>query len=417
MLNRKTALLLVAFYACLGVTIARCAEKLNEDKIRVLVITGGHDYEEPQFNAMFDAISDITTEKATLPEAAALLKPDLADKFDVVVLYDMWAAGFTPEQQQAFVALLNRGIGLLALHHTLGGHQEWPEYAKIIGGKYWLQPRTVDGQTVPGSEYYHDEDIEVHIADADHPITRGLKDFQIHDETYKNYDTDPAARVLLTTEHPKSDRELAWAKQYGNSRVVYLELGHDHLAYENPNYRTLVARSIRWTAGRAADPEAPVQKLFNGKDLTGWKAEGQAVWEVKDGLLIGRQGAGNTPGDLFTTGSYDDFELTVTYRVVWPANSGVWYRYQSGEKTFQADILEYQNPLALSGSLYRPGVAGQTVRGGQYGRERHRSRRLEHDGHSSCRQPSGHLPEREESGGRPCGCVGSRPHRLPGPSG
>jgi type 1 glutamine amidotransferase len=359
MLNRKTVLLLVACYACLGVSIARCAEKLNEDKIRVLVITGGHAYEEQQFNAMFDAISDITTEKATLPEAAALLKPDLADKFDVVVLYDMWVPGFTPEQQQAFVALLNRGIGLLALHHTLGGHQEWPEYAKIIGGKYLLQPRTVDGQTVPGSEYYHDQDIQVHIEDADHPITRGLKDFQIHDETYKNYDTDPAARVLLTTEHPKSDRELAWTRQYGNSRVVYLELGHDHLAYENPNYHTLVARSIRWTAGRAADPEAPVLKLFNGKDLTGWKAEGQAVWEVKDGLLIGRQGAGNTPGDLFTTGSYDDFELTVTYRIVWPANSGVWYRYQGGEKAFQADILEYQNPLALSGSLYRPGVAGQ----------------------------------------------------------
>jgi type 1 glutamine amidotransferase len=30
--------------------------------------------------------------------------------------------------------------------------------------------------------------------------------------------------------------------------VVYLILGHDHFAYENPNFRELVARSIRWTA-------------------------------------------------------------------------------------------------------------------------------------------------------------------------
>jgi len=358
MLNRRTALLLVAFYACLGVTIVQGAEKVNEDKLRVLVITGGHDYEVPQFNAMFAAIPDITTEQATFPDAAALLKPELADKFDVVVLYDMWVAGFTPEQQQAFVALLNRGIGLVALHHTLGGHQTWPEYGNIIGGHYWVQPRTVDGKTVGASEFYHDMDIDVHVADADHPITRGLKDFQIHDETYKKYDTDPGVRVLLTTKHPNSDPELCWVKTYGSSRVVYLELGHDHQAYENPNYRTLVARSIRWTAGRVADPEAPAKKLFNGKDLTGWKAEGKAVWEVKDGLLIGRQGAGNTPGDLFTTDSYDDFELTVTYRIVWPANSGVWYRYQSGEKTYQADILEYQNPFALSGSLYRPGGTG-----------------------------------------------------------
>ncbi|MHB0958998.1 MAG: ThuA domain-containing protein [Pirellulaceae bacterium] len=353
--NRKTLLVILALCTCLGLSLAQGAEKPRDEKIRVLLITGGHDYEEKQFHAAFDAIPDVTTVTATLPEAAAQLTPELADKIDVIVFYDMWVAGFSPKQQQAFVALLNRGIGVLALHHTLAAHQEWPEYAKIIGGKYQTQQRVVDGQPIPGSTYDHDQDVRVHIADPEHPITRGLKDFQIHDETYKFFDTDPDAHVLLTTDHPKSDPELAWTKQYGNSRVVYLQLGHDHLAYENPNFRTLLARSIRWTAGRVADPQAPAQKLFNGQDLTGWEAEGQALWEVKDGLLIGRQGPGNTPGDLFTTDSFADFELTVTYRVVWPANSGVWYRYQSGEKTFQADILEYQNPFALSGSLYRPG--------------------------------------------------------------
>ncbi len=110
-----------------------------------------------------------------------------------------------------------------------------------------------------------------------------------------------------------------------------------------------------------ADPDAPATELFNGKDLTGWKADGKtpSAWFVKDGLLIGQQGAGNSPGDLFTEASFGDFELTVTYRVVWPANSGVWYRYQSGAKAFQADILEYEDPFALSGTLYRPGIAGK----------------------------------------------------------
>lgn len=359
MLNRKMLFVLFAICTCFGITLARGADQPGADKIRVLVITGGHAYEEKEFNAAFAAIPDVTTFAATLPQAAAQLTPELADKIDVIVFYDMWVEGFSPEQQQAFVALLNRGIGVLALHHTLGGHKDWLEYSKIIGGKYHTAERVVDGQKVPGSTYDHDQDVQVHIADSEHPITRGLKDFQIHDETYKFFDTDPAAHVLLTTEHPKSEPELAWTKQYGNSRVVYLQLGHDHLAYENPNFQTLLARSIRWTAARVADPEAPGQKLFNGQDLSGWEAEGKAIWEVKDGLLVGRQGPGNTPGDLFTTGSYDDFELSVTYRVVWPANSGIWYRYQGGEKTFQADILEYQNPFALSGTLYRPGVAGE----------------------------------------------------------
>ncbi|MHB9066941.1 MAG: ThuA domain-containing protein, partial [Pirellulaceae bacterium] len=134
--NRKTLLVVLALCTCLGLSLAQGAEKPRDEKIRVLLITGGHDYEEKQFHAAFEAIPDVTTVTATLPEAAAQLTPELADKIDVIVFYDMWVAGFSPEQQQAFVALLNRGIGVLALHHTLAAHQEWPEYAKIIGGKY-----------------------------------------------------------------------------------------------------------------------------------------------------------------------------------------------------------------------------------------------------------------------------------------
>ncbi len=341
------------------VATLQAAEKLEEGKIRVLVVTGGHDYEIEPFNAMFAAIPDVTAHQATYPTVAESLKPELTDKYDVIVFYDMWAQGITPAQQEGFTALLKRGIGVVALHHTMAAHQEWPTYAKLIGGKYHLKERIVDGKTLPISGYDHDQDIKVHIENADHPITKGLKDFEIHDETYSNYDTDPEATVLLTTDHPKSDRELAWVKTYENNRVVYLELGHDHFAYENPNYRELVARSIRFVAGRPADLQAAPKKLFNGKDLSGWTAEGNATWEVKDGLLIGRQGKDNAPGDLFTDASFADFELTVTYRVVWPANSGVWYRYQSGAQAFQADILEYENPFALSGTLYRPGIAGK----------------------------------------------------------
>ena len=79
------------------------------------------------------------------------------------------------------------------------------------------------------------------------------------------------------------------------------------------------------------------------------------TWEVRDGILTGGQGPDDAPGDLLSKESFDDFELCVTFRMVWPANSGVWYRYQSPEKTFQADILEYKKPFALTGTLYCPG--------------------------------------------------------------
>ncbi len=329
--------------------------QLEEDHLRVLVVTGGHAYEETQFYDMFAAMPDIKVTRAAYPEAAELLTPSLADKCDVIVFYDMWVKGITPEQQANFVALLNKGVGVVALHHTLAAHQNWPEYQRIIGGRYFTAPRKVDGKELPKSTFQHGVDMKIAIADGQHPITRGMKPFEIHDEAYAGFETDPEATVLLTTNHPKSNKEIAWVKTYGNSRVLYLQLGHDHFAYENPDFARLVARGIRWSAGRLADPEAPAEALFNGKDLTGWEAEGGADWEVRDGVLVGQQGDNFAPGDLLTTASFDDFELSVTYQVVWPANSGIWYRYQEPKKCFQADILEYKEPFALSGSLYCPG--------------------------------------------------------------
>ena len=97
------------------------------------------------------------------------------------------------------------------------------------------------------------------------------------------------------------------------------------------------------------------KSLFNGKDLTGWEATGRAAWAVEDGCLVGRQGPRGAPGDLFTEEEFGDFELTVTYKMHWPGNSGVWFRYQAPDKSYQADILEYTNPVCYSGSLYCPG--------------------------------------------------------------
>ncbi len=109
--------------------------------------------------------------------------------------------------------------------------------------------------------------------------------------------------------------------------------------------------------GKAAvDPnKAGLVRIFNGKDLTGWKATGGAKWTVEDGTVVGTQGENNAPGDLLTEEAYKDFLLTVTYRVEWPCNSGIWFRYQSASKAYQADILEYKKPECYSGTLYCPG--------------------------------------------------------------
>lgn len=89
--------------------------------------------------------------------------------------------------------------------------------------------------------------------------------------------------------------------------------------------------------------------LFNGKDLSGWQQKGNGVYGVEDGCLVGTQTDGKG-GDLFTTNEWANFEVRFTYKVKWPANSGVWFR-----DAYQFDILKYANPVAYSGTLYCPG--------------------------------------------------------------
>jgi type 1 glutamine amidotransferase len=248
MKNQSTALLLCAL--ALAFCAPLCAgEPAAEQKLRVLLTFGGHDFEQKPFFAMWDALPGVQYTKAPMPASAKLFQPGLEKEYDVIVMYDMVAA-FTPEQQKAFVELLKTGIGVVALHHNLGAHKDWDEYRKIIGGAYLFKNIEMDGKKYSPSGYAHDQDMKVTIADAEHPITKGLKDFQILDECYCKYYTSPTVKVLLKTDHPKNDPSLAWVQEYGKSRVFYLMLGHDHKAWQNPNYPELLVRGIKWVAGK-----------------------------------------------------------------------------------------------------------------------------------------------------------------------
>jgi len=115
------------------------------------------------------------------------------------------------------------------------------------------------------------------------------------------------------------------------------------------------ARPAKAPAAKPATQPAKWTPLFNGKDLDGWTARGRAIFKVEDKCLVGTQTTG-AGGDLATTAQWGNFELRVTYRVVWPANSGFWYRYDPKRgRGYQFDVLKWKRPVAFSGTLYCPG--------------------------------------------------------------
>lgn len=64
--------------------------------------------------------------------------------------------------------------------------------------------------------------------------------------------------------------------------------------------------------------------LFNGKDLTGWKASNpdKNQWEVKDGILTSAHSGAN----LISEQKFTDFKLHVEFRYQEGSNSGVYLR-------------------------------------------------------------------------------------------
>jgi type 1 glutamine amidotransferase len=246
-MNRR-AIMITALACAAGLmTPAPVRTAPNDAKLRVLLTFGGHDFQAKEFFAMWDALPGVTYTKAPLPASADLLKPGLEKEYDAIVLYDM-IKELTSEQQRGLIELLDRGIGVVSLHHNLASNLDWPEYHKVIGATWLWSKKTIDGREYGPSTYEHGQEIPVQIADKDHPITRGMSDFVIHDETYGNTYVSPSVHVLLRANNPKNASPFAWVSHYGKSRVVYFQAGHDAEAWKNPSFQEFLRRSIRWAA-------------------------------------------------------------------------------------------------------------------------------------------------------------------------
>ena len=63
-------------------------------------------------------------------------------------------------------------------------------------------------------------------------------------------------------------------------------------------------------------------RLFNGKDLTGWHADGKNQWVVENGILTSPHSGSN----IITDKTFNDFKLHVEFRFGQGANSGVYLR-------------------------------------------------------------------------------------------
>lgn len=205
--------------------------------IKVAVITGAHGFDVINFHGLFRSI----------PEADVYIQhqddfvfspEEVRDGYDVVLFYTMIMT--TPQEGERAVLehLGETEQGIFVLHHAILGYPEWSVWENMVG---------IEGR---GFGYHVGQTLQIDIARPDHPITRGLESWEMIDETYTMQEPGEGNEVLLTADHPKSMKSIAWTRRHKNARVFCFQSGHDNLTWENRNFYEVMRRGIMWAAGR-----------------------------------------------------------------------------------------------------------------------------------------------------------------------
>lgn len=215
--------------------------------VHAAVVTGGHAYDVVNFHRLFRGLEGVDAyvqhfeDFRTSPQT-------VRDAYEAVVFYihykDPPGEGGVPLHAGRPVGALQRlgevAQGIVLLHHAVLAYPDWDVWRRIVG---IADPRM--------QGFQDDQTVRCEIAEADHPVTLGLQPWEMIDETYDAADPDPAdSRILITNDHPKNMRALAWTRGHAAARVFCYQSGHDNQTWADANFREVLRRGILWSAGR-----------------------------------------------------------------------------------------------------------------------------------------------------------------------
>lgn len=212
---------------------------------------------------------------AERPDIRTSVAADFADVgliagADLLITY---TCDLVPDAQQtdALRKFLEAGGRWLALHGTnsllrflddgtVETPDDAPEFMELLGTRFAGHP--------PIGPY------KVHVSRTDHPLTQGLRDFNVIDELYLTHRTAEIDILLHTTftgacaefgdKHWDEDRmPVLYERQVGQGSVLYLTLGHcrghydlqplrpfyphpERCAWNYPVFYELLRRGITW---------------------------------------------------------------------------------------------------------------------------------------------------------------------------
>ena len=214
-------------------------------KIKTAVITGSHPYDVVGFQTLLRGLPEIDAYPQNLEDFVTDTGGS-RESYEALVFYnahiptpgdELYPMGGNARDVLSTLGESDQGIFLL--HHAILAYADWQLWQDMCGGVV-----LTDGPV------YQDQTVRIRNVAPGHPITRGIADFEVVDETYGANDAGEGSEVLLKTDHPESMKTMAWTRRYKNARVFCYQSGHDAIAFDNPGFQAVVTRGIQWCAGR-----------------------------------------------------------------------------------------------------------------------------------------------------------------------
>ena len=144
--------------------------------------------------------------------------------------YSVW---MEPHQEEAVEGFVRGGGAFLPLHNA-GWAYPWKNgYRRVMGGYYQGHPPV--------------RSFTVTVEDSQHPITRGVSDYEIVDEQhFLWFDYDRVDLLLKSRGEDGKESAAGWAYEYGSGRVAYLANGHTLENLRHEMVQRLLHNAARW---------------------------------------------------------------------------------------------------------------------------------------------------------------------------
>ena len=181
-------------------------------------------------------------------------EPEQLDRTDVMIIYCSDGMKILGDQRADFEKFLKRGGGVVVVHSgcVSGDQNEWCK--SIIGGAWrWASAELPKEKATKWLE----GDVGICWVDQEHPISRGISNFDWKDEIYYDLDLAPDLAPLATSFHNVHViAPQVWTREHtldGGAapyRAVVSLPGHYFDVFNTPHYRAILMRSIAWAGKR-----------------------------------------------------------------------------------------------------------------------------------------------------------------------